>query len=342
MSRYFPSLVGNESTRDRLGRAIDSGRLPHALLIGGDRGSGKFTLALSVAAALVCENKGAGALPCGTCPACKKMLSRSHTDLTVLERDPKKATVGVSQIKELRPAMYLSPTEAPCKVYIIREADKMTPEAQNALLIILEEPPRDVYIILLATSLDRILTTIRSRAQYIPMQRFTRDELDTHLTGLSREARAMRSTSHASYSEILTAAGGSIGRALTLLSPKGAAECREEREGALSVINALGAGSSFADLHSALLSISGERAELSLEIECIINALRDMTALRQSAGAELLFFSSETEAKEALERVGGRRLLKLYELFLDTHERLSKNAAVGSLLTALAAKIKNI
>ena len=316
--------------------------MPHALLIGGDEGSGKFTFALSIAASLVCESRDKGTLPCGECNACRKMLSRSHTDLTLLERDPKRATIGVAQIKDLRRGMYLSPNEAPCKVYIIDEADKMTPEAQNALLIILEEPPRDVYIILLASSLDRILTTIRSRAQYVPMQRFTKEELGRYLPEISKEARLMRGASPDEYAEILTSASGSIGRALSLLSPKGAALCREEREGALSVISALSSGGSFADLYSALLSLSNERTELLLEIEMVINALRDMMAVRLTDSAELIFFPSEKGAKEALDRVGHRRLGRLFDLFIDTHDKLSKNAAVGSIMTALAAKIKSI
>ena len=164
MRIYFPRLIGNGETKERLGRAIESGTLPHAFLIGGPSGSGKSTLAIEIAAALNC-----------------------FPDVKVLAKKKDKATLGVEAVKDFREDMFLSSTESENKIYIIDDAESMTPEAQNSLLKVLEEPPKSVNIILLAKECDRILTTIKSRTQYIPMSRFDEGELAEQLLKDSAE-----------------------------------------------------------------------------------------------------------------------------------------------------------
>ena len=138
MRRYFPALLGNEKTKSRIGAAIDGGTLPHALLIGGAFGSGKTTLAIEIAAALNCEKKGDGAssLPCGECGCCKRIRELNFPDLKVLSKPKDRATLGVDAIKDFREDMFLSSTESDYKIYVIDDAETMTTEAQNALLVL--------------------------------------------------------------------------------------------------------------------------------------------------------------------------------------------------------------
>ena len=143
VNRRFQRLLGNRETALRLSDAIASGTLPHALLLVGPRGSGKHTLATEIAAAANCERKGVSdSLPCGVCSSCKRIYDRNFPDVSYLERASGKATIGVDELREFREDMFLSSTESEFKFYIIEEGDLLTPAAQNALLKVLEEPPK--------------------------------------------------------------------------------------------------------------------------------------------------------------------------------------------------------
>ena len=197
MRGYLETVLGNSDSRLRLGRAVESETLPHALLIAGQFGSGKHTLALAVAAALNCEHKTDSLypLPCGVCNSCRRVRENSFTDIKTLSKKKDKATIGVGEVRDFREDMFLSATESVHKIYIIESAECLTTEAQNALLTVLEEPPVGVTIILLATECDRLLTTVRSRVQLIMTERFTERELEEYLLKKSRDAREIKNKS---------------------------------------------------------------------------------------------------------------------------------------------------
>ncbi len=158
----FGELVGNERVKQQLATDIDSGRFPHALLIEGDAGSGRRTLAMAIARAAVCYSEGEK--PCGVCDACRKS---EHPDITVYGEE---AAISVDVVRELRQEAYVMPNEAPHRVMILAGAQNMLPPAQNALLKILEEPPRHVVFILLCENRTQLLETIRSRCVCVTME----------------------------------------------------------------------------------------------------------------------------------------------------------------------------
>ncbi len=338
---YLCSVLGNESLRNRIGAAIACGRLPHALLIDGVPGSGKMTLALDIAAALNCKS-GTDTLPCGKCDSCRLIREQSFIDVKVLSRQDGKMTIGVGEIKEYRRDMFLSSTEAEYKVYIIKDAERMTPEAQNALLKVLEEPPSKVVIILLADGTDKILTTIKSRAQYVSMSRFTRDELRAYVTERSDEAAGLLSADPEKLELILTEADGVLGRALELLSPEGSRTVGRARKEINAFIKALGARVGYASLLSATSSFPTARAELAEVLEGIMLALRDMIATKNTEKVKTLFFLSETAAREASENLSTRYLFSVYDLINKAHGDVQKNVGVAALLAELSSQIKLI
>ena len=230
MRIYFPRLIGNGETKERLGRAIESGTLPHAFLIGGPSGSGKSTLATEIAAALNCSEKHSSAtLPCGKCNNCRRIYDGNFPDVKVLAKKKDKATLGVEAVKDFREDMFLSSTESENKIYIIDDAESMTPEAQNSLLKVLEEPPKSVNIILLAKECDRILTTIKSRTQYIPMSRFDEGELANQLLKDSAEARAINALDPTRFMGLVMSADGRLGLAKDLMNKRLSEQSEEER-----------------------------------------------------------------------------------------------------------------
>lgn len=341
MRVYFPRLLGNADTARRLGRAIEDGTLSHAFLISGPSGSGKDVLAREIAAAVNCENlHGDGQLPCTVCSACKRIYADAFPDVKILKKPQDRATLGVDPVKDLREDMFLSSTESEKKVYIIDDAECMTPEAQNALLKVLEEPPSNVIIILLARESDKILTTIKSRAQYITMSRFTDSEVERILPTLSEDAARLAREDKSKFASVVVSADGRLGEGVRLSSKKNADECNAQRAEVLDLLRALKQGSSAADVYAATTALqSTRRQELLFSLENVITALRDLIAVQMSGEVRLLFFTSRDEALALAREIGTRRLLSAYDATVTAHGYCSRNANTTNVLAGLLASL---
>lgn len=341
MRSYFPNLIGNEETKERLGKAIESGTLPHAFLIGGPSGSGKSVLATEIAAALNCQAKhDAGPLPCGRCNNCHRIYESNFPDVKLLAKKKDKATLGVEAVKDFREDMFLSSTESESKIYIIDDAECMTPEAQNALLKVLEEPPKSVSIILLAKECDRILTTIKSRAQYIPMSRFEDNELAKQLLSESADARSMNALNQSKFMGLIKSADGRLGLAKSLLNKRLSDENEEDRGEVIGLIRAVGQKASYTEIHSAISSFPTKRGELLISLERLMSALRDLIVVKYDSDAKTVFFPCPDEAIKLCGDIDVRKLVALYDVVNDAHELCVRNANVPNLLTSLSSKIR--
>ena len=155
----FDSLLGNQRIKENLSRSIASGHISHFYLISGPIGSGRHTLAKLLAAAILCHGKNK---PCLSCHPCRKVMEGLHPDFITVD-DPEKKTVSVDLIRQARADMYVQPNESDHKIYLLPRAQDMRTEAQNALLKILEEPPKYGVFILLTDHPERLLPTVRSR-----------------------------------------------------------------------------------------------------------------------------------------------------------------------------------
>ena len=139
MKPFFSTFTGNEPLLTELGEEIVADRLGHAYILEGPAGTGKHTLALQIAASLACERKREDGvpLPCLQCPSCRKILSGHSPDVILIGREDK-ATIGVETVREMRASAFMAPNELDDKIYIFEDAQTMTAQAQNALLLILE------------------------------------------------------------------------------------------------------------------------------------------------------------------------------------------------------------
>jgi len=144
--------------------AIEKKRLPHGLLFLGPANAGQRKTALELAKAVFCENKN-GLESCGVCAHCKQVDQESHPDLTILEPEEDSRVIKIEEIRDLIAKANLKPFSANSKIFMIARAECMNDVAQNALLKTLEEPAGKAHFILISSSPEGLLATIRSRLQ---------------------------------------------------------------------------------------------------------------------------------------------------------------------------------
>ncbi|MDE5598188.1 MAG: DNA polymerase III subunit delta, partial [Lachnospiraceae bacterium] len=164
----FTDIIGQEQLKEHLQNAISMNKVSHAYIINGERSSGKEFIAKVFATALQCEKDGVE--PCGECHSCKQAGSDNHPDIIFVSHD-KPNTIGVEDIRaQINNDIAIKPYSSPRKVYIMNEGEKMTVQAQNALLKTLEEPPEYAVILILTANVDSLLPTILSRCVVLNMK----------------------------------------------------------------------------------------------------------------------------------------------------------------------------
>lgn len=335
----FPTLLGNRRLANRLAGDILGGRLSHAYLIEGKKGLGKHTLVRQIAAALACEKKAVDGvpLPCGECPACKKILSGNSPDLIFLNRG-EKATISVESIRIMHGDVCVAPNEFDDKIYVIEDAHLMTPQAQNAFLLTLEEPPAYVRFFLLCDSVAPLLETVRSRAQTFRLETIPEKDLADHLCRHHREAEEFRKTSPEEFREMLIASGGSIGVAEELSDPKKRKPILEQRALARKFVSLCLTPHNSPEVLPFLSGLGQKREEILEQMGVLLLCLRDLFLCKQSENAPLCFFSDREEAHDLAYRFSSPELLKLCDVVNDLCERLRQNANIRLSLVSFAVR----
>ncbi len=179
----FNDIVGQEQIKKHLITAVEQDTVSHAYIIAGEKYAGKEFIARIFAAALLCEGEpgcdkpSPGGIapfgcdkPCGICHSCRQAESRNNPDIIFVTHE-KPGVISVDEIRtQINEDITTKPYGGKRKIYIVNEAEKMNPQAQNALLKTFEEPPEYAVIILLVTSVEELLPTIRSRAVVLSMK----------------------------------------------------------------------------------------------------------------------------------------------------------------------------
>ncbi len=164
----FTDIIGQEQLKEHIQNAIASNKVSHAYIINGERNAGKEFIARIFAMTLQCE-KG-GAEPCNECHSCKQALSHNQPDIIYISHE-KPNSIGVEDIRgQINNDIGIKPYSSPRKIYIMNEGEKMTPQAQNALLKTLEEPPEYAVILILTDNVEALLPTIISRCVVLNMK----------------------------------------------------------------------------------------------------------------------------------------------------------------------------
>jgi DNA polymerase-3 subunit delta' len=318
----FEQLIGQSALTARLKASLERGRIAHAVLFAGPAGSGKRTAAGIWARALLCSSEGRK--PCNLCVSCRKALDGNHPDLHVVKPEEGKA-LGVDEARNLQRLIELKPYEGGRAVVIVQDAHSLTPQAQNALLKTLEEPPENAVLMLLAESLSPLLPTILSRCAVYAPARLSRDDM----------ARVLQSRGYGPGGRTEHAAGmadGRPGRALELLADEGYWPLRD------AALDALGTLIREKRLAAAVKFMQDNRARAGDVLTVWECALRDALVARNAPGAPLL-----SGGFAVLKDVAAARLMDMLSACAAARKALDGNAiyamAVDNLLIELSGGI---
>ena len=183
-SQTFADLVGQDAASRALQGAIISGRVAHAYLFSGSRGTGKTSAARLLAKAVNCTGrKPDSAEPCNRCQSCIEMTAGSALDLIEIDAASNR---GIDEIRDLREKVNLAPALGPKKIYIIHEAHMLTEPAFNALLKTLEEPPPHVLFVLCTTDAQKIPLTVIGRCQQFVFRRLSEEQITARLEHIAK------------------------------------------------------------------------------------------------------------------------------------------------------------
>lgn len=176
----FHDIIGHDRVKDHLQKAIEYHKVSHAYILAGEEGMGRKTLAKAFAMTLLCERSDKE--PCMQCHACRQILSGNHPDVIWVTHE-KPASIGVDDIRtQINDTIYIKPYSSSYKIYMVDEAEKMTVQAQNALLKTIEEPPSYAVIILMTTNQEVFLPTILSRCIQLNLRPLKNHVVSDYLT----------------------------------------------------------------------------------------------------------------------------------------------------------------
>lgn len=338
MKKIFPSLFANEKLKETLGRDFLDHRHSHAYILEGADGTGKMTCALSCAAALSCERRDdkVSPLPCMECLSCRKIFGGISPDVEVLSVGDRKS-IGVGAIRDLKVNLYVVPNDCDFRVYIIDDAELMTPEAQNALLISLEEPPPFVVFFLLTRSSQALLETIRSRSPIIRMEKLSPDRIEEFLAG--RE-EVKRIGDRSKIREIALMSSPSAGLALELVrresGSKSVKDPREEkRKHAAALCSSLINGERARILDCVRAFPKGRENVRDILLLCG-DALRDVMVARCAPNAGMIFYANAEEAEALSRKTSAARVNSLFSAVDKYADLLGRNASEAIVTTLLS------
>ena len=322
----FADLIGNEDIKNTLGKAIANREFLHAYIIEGAYGTGKHTVARLAASAIMCTDPHCGGS--GTCRVCRNILNDSFADVRFFD------AFKVDDVRKIKETLYESPTEGNYKIYILNNVEKMNVKAQNALLISLEEPPKNVVFFLLCTDATVLLETIRSRAQTLRTKMLSREQIKAFLA-----KKSLPLPQGDRLDEIILSANGSLGYVLDLLDADKSEAVIKDRERAKDFAGKILLNdSSTLIMLSSMFNMTRERLKEIFSLSLV--ALRDLAVVKRAKGAPLCFFTSAAEASQMASHHSLQKILYTYNKISEGIEALNSNSNVPNTLLALITDSK--
>ena len=325
----FENIFGNKPLISLMAGHIRNHSLSHAYIIEGPEGSGKRTIVKEICKAIYCSSSDSS-LPCNTCKDCKRTENGYNTDIYRLSLNDK-ASISVNDVREMTDTLGYYPDDGNVKVYIIEDCEKMTPQAQNALLLSLEEPPSYVVFFLLTTDSSALLETVRSRSQTLKTQIFSIEETANWL----RAQNAAKNTDESSINTASAISRGSLGKALTAISKKESKNA-SMASNAKTFVELLCSGSR-SDAIVFAAGIKYSRAEFEQFFDYAIFAIRDILACKYK-NPRTTFYGNIENARELSNKMQITKITAIYDSLVSAKEDITKNNGhICTVMTTLAA-----
>ena len=309
----FNNVIGHEEIIRHLQNAIKTGKISHSYIFAGEPGSGKRLLAGIYAMTLQCEAGGENA--CGKCESCKRAIGKNHPDIIMVKHE-KPNTISIDEIREqVVNDVDIKPYSSPHKIYIIPDAEIMTPQAQNALLKTIEEPPEYAVIMLLTSNIDGLLPTIRSRCVRLDLKvvddGLVKKYLMEHLHIPDYQAEIDASFAH-----------GSIGKAKEAATSQEFADITQK---ALKILKYADSMEVY-ELTEAIKNLSSEKQNINDYLDIFQFWFRDVLMFKATREIDNLVFKQEINyIREQASQRSYENLEKILEALDKTKVRLRAN-----------------
>jgi len=317
-------IVGYNWLVQQLQHAVATGVLSQSLLITGPESIGKRTLALAIAEALLCEAPDPLQRPCGLCSACRRAAAGNHPDLRLVEPETEGRGVKIEQIRDMERFLSLTPNAGAHKITVIANVELMNPNAGNALLKTLEEPPAYAHLILLATDADTLLPTIVSRSQHLPLR-----PLDDAI--IAQALMERWGVEEAQGLRLARLSGGRMGWAVRALTDPAHLQEMEAALGQLFALLQMDLPARF-ELAQTLAQNSGGLSQL---LEYWRLGWRDVLMLQQANPQELMFLEQRAALEALASRLNVAGTTRMLHLLTETQANLLRNANTRLLLETL-------
>ena len=324
----FKDVVGHKDILKYISSAVENNRVSHAYILNGGRGSGKKMLANLFAMTLLCETGDNE--PCGKCHSCKQAESGNHPDIIRVTHE-KPNSISVDDIRtQVNNTVDIKPYQGPYKVYIIPQADMMTPQAQNAILKTIEEPPSYAVFLLLTENAETLLPTINSRCVMLKLRNIKDTLIKKYL---------MENLEIPDYkADMCTAfAQGNMGRAIMLANSDHFNEIREEAVQLLKHISEM----ELNEIVAAVKNISVYKLEITDYLDIIMIWYRDVLLYKATKEIDKVVFKDQLQSiKEQARKSSYEGIELILESLEKAKARLKANVNFDLVMELLFLTIK--
>ena len=324
----FKDVVGHKDILKYISSAVENNRVSHAYILNGERGSGKKMLANLFAMTLLCETGDNE--PCGKCHSCKQAESGNHPDIIRVTHE-KPNSISVDDIRtQENNTVDIKPYQGPYKVYIIPQADMMTPQAQNAILKTIEEPPSYAVFLLLTENAETLLPTINSRCVMLKLRNIKDTLIKKYL---------MENLEIPDYkADMCTAfAQGNMGRAIMLANSDHFNEIREEAVQLLKHISEM----ELNEIVAAVKNISVYKLEITDYLDIIMIWYRDVLLYKATKEIDKVVFKDQLQSiKEQARKSSYEGIELILESLEKAKARLKANVNFDLVMELLFLTIK--
>lgn len=324
----FKDVVGHKDIINYIKNAVKMDQVSHAYIMNGERGAGKKMLAYLFAMTLLCEEGKEE--PCNTCHSCRQAETGNHPDIIRVTHE-KPNSISVDDIREqVNNTIMIKPYQGPYKVYIINHADLMTPQAQNALLKTIEEPPRYAVIILLTENAEVLLPTINSRCVMLRL-RYIKDQLI--------KKYLMESLKVPDYkADLCTAfAQGNMGHAIMLANSEHFNEIRETAVNLLRHVHDM----ELSEIVEAVNSVAAFKLEITDYLDIIAVWYRDVLLYKATKDMDTVVFKDQIDNIREQARMSSYEGIQLIISSLDKAKaRLKANVNFDLVMELLFLTMK--